>query len=458
LQRELIREIISGFIGTSSQCILELAKHLARSERTASAGLFTFVDGRRRTAHYSNRFLLRASTEYSNPQLTLEDLQGILTVRILEACVNYALEGEREVKAEDVGEVAKGLEGPPKGAIVPFLMNTDDVEPDRYSVNPLRESIVTSGKSALPAYNLTTEGLRMDEAFLKKYMGILISPEEVSRIQYHLENVDRYVDAIDAMKYEQLHWLSDQLGIQLVIPALRMPLETLTSEGEGGAVHQLIRQTHSDYGTISLIYELMGRSITKRKTLLPVVPHSSKGVGSKRAAAGKLIFENMDFRGIKVSYRPTLLYPNDVDEGDVSIAKACEDLSVDAQDILQYDFKRTPASPQFALYSILSPEAVAVWHGIGIHQGSEIVKSYVSIHSAHDQGSIFPSIPKPFKGIPLQLDLVAERMLRHPIHHNIDASVGTVDLAELLKKPTAVRVLKVDEFLRKPATKQSRDK
>jgi len=449
LQRELIRETISGFIGSSNQCIRELAKHLANSEKTASTGLFIFEDGRRRTADCSNRFFLRASTEYSNPQLTLEDLQGILTARLLEACANYTLEAEKEITVEDAQEVAKRVEEPPKGAIVPFLMNTDDVEPDRYSVNPLRESIVTTGKSAFPAYNITTDGLSMDEAFLKKYTGILISNDEVSRIQFYIENMERYVDAVDAMKYEQLNKLSDQLGIQLVIPALRMPLETLSLEGEGGVAHQLICQTHSDYDTISLLYELMGRSITKRKTLLPVVPHSSKGIGSKRAASGKLTFENTEFRGIKVSYRPTLLYPNDVDESDVSIAKACEDLYVDAKDLIEYSFKRTPASPQFALYSILSPEAAAVWHGIGVHQGAEIVKSYVSIHSAHSQGHIFPGIPKPFKGIPLQLDLVAEKMLRHPTHGNIDASVGTVDLAELLKTPMATRVLQMNEFLRK---------
>jgi len=446
LHREHVREIVRGFISTSNHCVQELVKHLSNSERTNSSGFFVFKDGRRRAMEYRGHFFLRASTEYSNPQLTLEDLQGILTARILEACANYALETGEEVVDEE--EVAKGLEEPPKGPIMPFLMNTDDVEPDRYSINPLRESIVTTGKSAFPAYNLTTEGLRIDEAFLRRYRGILIENGEVSRIQSYMGGIERYVDAVDASKYEQLEETSDQLGIQLAIPALRMPLETLSSEGKDGDVHRLVRLIHGDYETISLLYESMGRSITKRKTLLPVVPHTSKGVGSKRAASGKLAFENTEFKGIKVSYRPTLLYPNDVDASDVSIAKACEDIYVEAPDIVEYDYTKTPASPQFVLYSILSPESAAIWHGIGVHQGAEIVKSYVSVHSAHSQGQIFPNISKPYRGIPLQLDLVADKMLRHPTHGNIDASIGTVDLGELLKRPMATRVLPANEFLR----------
>ena len=77
MHRELIREIVRGFIGSSNQCINELVKHLAHSEKTSSRGLFIFRDGRRKPSEYEGHFFLRASTEYSNPQLTLEDLQGI---------------------------------------------------------------------------------------------------------------------------------------------------------------------------------------------------------------------------------------------------------------------------------------------------------------------------------------------------------------------------------------------
>jgi hypothetical protein len=429
----------------------ELTRHLAGSERATSRDLFVFEGGRRQNLEYTGSFFLRASTEYSNPQLTLEDFQGILTARILEICVSHTLETGREASAEDIDDLAKRAEEPPKGPIVPFLMNTDDVEADRYSINPLRASILETGRSAFPAHNITTEGLKVDDAFLRKYAGILITESEASRIQHYLENAKRYVDAVDAMKYDQLRRISDRLGIQLTIPAIRMPLEALSAESQDGPMHQLIRQTHSDYGTISIVYELMGRSIKKRKTLLPVVPHSGNGVGSKRAASGKLIFDNDEFRGIKVSYKPTLLYPNDVDASDVSIARACEDVSVEAKDIIDYNFKRTPASPQFALYSILSPEAAAVWHGVGPggHQGAEIVKSYLSVHAAHSERAIFGGIPKPYKGVPLQMDLCVDRMLRHPVHKNIDASIETVDLTGMLKDATATRVLPMDEFVRR---------
>ncbi|MGQ9514079.1 MAG: hypothetical protein ACUVTL_03370 [Thermoproteota archaeon] len=275
----------------------------------------------------------------------MEDLQGILTARILEACVNHILETKEEILPNNIEAIVNRVREPPDGVVVPFLVNTDDVEVDRYSINPLRESIVTTGQSAFPAHSVRTEGLKIDESFLKRYMGVLISSDEASKIQHHIENNERYVDAVDSMKYDQLEKISDQLGLQLVIPALRMPLETLSSEQFNGPMHRLIREAHSDYETISLLYELMGRSITKRKTLLPVVPHSSKGFGSKRAASGRLIFDNIVFKAIKVRYRPTLLYPNDIDPSDVSMARACEDVFVEARDIIEYSFRKTPASP-----------------------------------------------------------------------------------------------------------------
>ena len=36
-----------------------------------------------------NRFFLRGSVEYTNPQLTVEEVQGIIGTRLLEACGNY---------------------------------------------------------------------------------------------------------------------------------------------------------------------------------------------------------------------------------------------------------------------------------------------------------------------------------------------------------------------------------
>ena len=36
-----------------------------------------------------DRFFLRGSVEYTNPQLTVEEVQGIIGTRLLEACGNY---------------------------------------------------------------------------------------------------------------------------------------------------------------------------------------------------------------------------------------------------------------------------------------------------------------------------------------------------------------------------------
>jgi hypothetical protein len=313
----------------------------------------------------------------------------------------------------------------------------------------MRESILTTGQSAFPVHNVRTEGLKIDESFLKRYTGILISAEEASSIQYYIENNERYVDAVDSMKYDQLEKISDLLGLQLIIPAIRMPLETLSSEQLDGSMHRLIRKAHSSYETLNLLYELMGRNITNRKTLLPAVPHSSRGFGSKRAASGRLVFENTSFKAIEVRYRPTLLYPNDVDPSDVSMAKACDNMLVDASDVVEYNFRKTPASPQFAIYSILSPESAAIWHGVGKQQGMEIVRSYYSVHYAHSNRLIFQDVPKTNNGVPLQLDLVVSKMLRHPNYGNIDASVGTVNIPEILRKTTSTRVLQIKELLRR---------
>ena len=65
---------------------------------------------------------------------------------------------------------------------MPFLLNTDDVEADRYSMNPLKQSIVDSGQSAFPVVNVTTNGLKIDEAYAKKYDGSMISKKECELI------------------------------------------------------------------------------------------------------------------------------------------------------------------------------------------------------------------------------------------------------------------------------------
>jgi hypothetical protein len=112
---------------------------------------------------------LRASVEYSNPQLTVEEVQGIITARLLEVCGNYFHQyGMRPPDAKDIDQIGEALKNPPQGPIVSFLLNTDDIEPDRYSMNPLKESLVTSGQSAFPCGVVRCERLEIDLSGWKK--------------------------------------------------------------------------------------------------------------------------------------------------------------------------------------------------------------------------------------------------------------------------------------------------
>ena len=320
------KDLIAEFVKNSKSCIKSLATalqaHADRGPRKVT--FFVFENGRRREIEYEDKyFFLRTSTEYSNPQLNLEDLQGILVARILECSANYlAMTGRTEITPDVFGELSEALAKPCTGPIIPFLLNTDDVEPNRYSVNPLRESIVNSGQSAFPAANVSKDQLRVDEGFIKKYRDSLIAKKDLESIAYHLENTtsNSYVDFVDAVKYDMLAELSKRLGIHLITPALRMPMEQLKQEGKKGPLHSLIEEAHKDYNTIRRLYDLMGRNILKHKTLLPTVPHSKHGYGSKKAARGQLFFENECLKEIKVKYRPTFLYPNEIDKSDLSTA------------------------------------------------------------------------------------------------------------------------------------------
>ena len=103
---------------------------------------------------------------------------------------------ERGLHQPDDGDVvalAELLKKPTQGYIVPFLLNTDDVEADRYSMNPLKQSIVDSGQSAFPAANVKTDGLKIDEAYCKKYDGTLISQKEAELITESLQSQQRFI-------------------------------------------------------------------------------------------------------------------------------------------------------------------------------------------------------------------------------------------------------------------------
>jgi hypothetical protein len=444
--------LIDNFLEHSKNSIdaLMLELHHFVSEEPGEITFFTMEGNKRRETQWNKgHFFLRASTEYANPQLTLEELQGIIAARLLETCCNYMIENKvSEPSQIDVKEISERLKKPPKGAIVPFLLNTDDVEPDRYSINPLRASIVESGQSAFPAASVATDGLKTDPNFLAKYEGSLISHDEIALIEDHLRQHSKYLDFVDAVKYDMLRKTSDSLGIDLCIPAYRMPLDVLKNEKPGHPMHKLIQSSHHDYDTIGTIYELMGRNIGKRKTLLLTVPHSPKGFGSKRAAQGSIMFKQDRFEQIKVQYKTTPLYANelDVQETDVSVAKADDNFSVEAEKIANYDYSQTPSSPQFALYAILSPEDASIWHGIGVFGGVELVRSIVSIRSACLRKTVLGETVCRGSKSPLQLNLIPEAMWRHPKYGNIDTSVGCVqDLTSVVKNGIHVAPLSVKE-------------
>jgi hypothetical protein len=181
----------------------------------------------------------------------------------------------------------------------------------------------------------------------------------------------------------------------------------------------------------------MGRSMKNRTTLL-TVPHSKKGYGSKRAARGKIHFDEMKLKSVKVNYKTTLLYPNAMDPSDVSVAEADDSFSVEGDRLVNYDFRETPSSPQFFLYSLGSPENAIIWHGIGEFGASQLLGSYTMIRLASARDSLVSNLKEVY-GVtlkaPLQFNLVPKYMWVHPIHRNIDASIGCVknlrDLANM---------------------------
>ncbi|MCS7113867.1 MAG: hypothetical protein RMJ15_02765 [Nitrososphaerota archaeon] len=440
MSQNLAKVILEDFLENSWQCIEILVKALVEFEAKEGREFtfYYFKNGEKREVKLGGgHFFLRSSVEYSNPQLTVEEVQGIIAARLLEVCGNYFYQyGLNETKRGDIDEICEMLQNPKEGPIVPFLLNTDDTEPDRYSMNPLRGSIVQSGQSAFPSAYVKTDGLKIDENFTRKYLGTLISEGELELIRLYLESGnDSYVDMVDAVKYEQMQRLSELFGINLCLYSMRMPIETLRMEDSHGLLHHIIRETHRDYHSIEGAYRCMGRSMKKRTTLL-TVPHSPKGYGSKRAARGRIYFEGEKLKSVKVSYRTTPLYPNAIDPEDVSIAKAEDEFMVEAEALTNYNFKETPSSPQFFIYSLASAENAALWHGIGAYGAEELLNSYISIRAACSSGALIRNLEAygvSFK-IPLQFNLSPQYMWVHPVHRNIDASIGCVENLEDLAK------------------------
>jgi hypothetical protein len=258
------------------------------------------------------------------------------------------------------------------------------------------------------------------------------------------------MDMVDAVKYEQLEDLSEIFGINLCLYSKRMPLSVLDEETTNGLLHYIIRESHSDYNSIERIYNCMGRSMKKKTTLL-AVPHSERGYGSKRAARGRIYFEEMKLKNLRVTYKTTPLYPNAIDPKDVSVAEAEDSFMVEGDRLSNYDFKETPSSPQFILYSLGSPEDAVIWHGIGAFGASQLVKSFTSTRLACPN-DLRVGLKEKYGitiKIPLQFNLIPEEMWFHPKHRNIDASIGCIkNFGGLANMGMKLESLPAHKFLR----------
>jgi hypothetical protein len=456
LSEAFIQRILKRFLASSRSSIDALVR-AASAQGKAERDNITlhFYDGTsdREASYDGNCFFLRTSTEYSSPQLTIEELEGLLAARLLEVCVNCRLRHPAGTEASNIDEVAEALRRPPEDKIVPFILETDDIEPDRYSYNPLRNSIIESGQSAFPVANVSTNTLKLDESFVKKYHDSLVSDDETELVNSYLSKTSRYVDFVDGVKREELTRVFNDFGLELRLPQLRMPLDTLAHEQTGGPLHSLIQASHRDYETMESFYALMGRNI-KKKTLLPAVPHSPRGYGSKRAAKGKLVFLNGTLATVRVHYQTTSLYPNMIDPNDLSLADCEDSFEVSAGSFTDYSYIETPSSPQFALYALLSPEDGSLWHGVGEYAGNEILRSYASVHSAFLKGQIFKDLKRSRlrENTPVMFNLDPGKMWTHPSHGNIDAGIGCVkDLRALLSQE--LRAFCITAKLREPMTK-----
>ena len=431
---DFCRVLVEDFLRSSWVSVQTLVEALKKfkAENRKPVNFFKFKSNQRvNQAFDGSHFFLRGSVEYTNPQLTMEEVQGIIGTRLLEACGNYFYDnGLHQPDASDFAQICELLKKPKEGKIVAFLLNTDDVEPDRYSMNPLKASIVESGQSAFPAANVKTEKLAVDQQFASKYEGKLICKGEIELMKNKLESSKgSYLDFVDLVKYTQMEHLSEVFGVDMFLPSLRMPLTTLRCETKDGLLHHIVRETHRDFDSVKLAYECMGRSMTKRTTLL-TVPHSSKGYGSKRAARGRIYFNETKLEGVNVKYKDTMLYPNDIDPEDVSWAKAKDDFTVAAEKLSDYSYLETPSSPQFFLYMLGSPEDAALWHGIGASASPQLLQSYAAVRKVCGNGLLIRDLKEKYgvkTEVPLQLNLAPDGIWVHPVHRNIDASVGCVE-------------------------------
>ena len=115
---DLCRTLIEDFLKSSWQSVEAIVERLKffkkREMRRKAVSMFRFKNGKKVVRNFSGDcFFLRGSVEYSNPQLTLEEIQGIVGARMLEACGNYFCNyGLHKPDAAIVGELCEMLKKP----------------------------------------------------------------------------------------------------------------------------------------------------------------------------------------------------------------------------------------------------------------------------------------------------------------------------------------------------------
>src|SRR5271157_285888 len=137
MSEDYCRLLLEDYLKSSWSTVKALVERLGmfgQEKRSRQVTLFRYVNGQKVQVQFGgDSFFLRGSVEYTNPQLTVEEVQGIIATRLLETCANYFNKaGLHSPDRGDVAQLYELLKKPPQGIVVPFLLNTDDVEPDRY--------------------------------------------------------------------------------------------------------------------------------------------------------------------------------------------------------------------------------------------------------------------------------------------------------------------------------------
>src|SRR3990170_7939466 len=119
MSEDLCHMLTENFLKSSWQCVKTIVQALANREEKPSRNpvtFFRFKNGQKVDETFEGTlFFLRGSVEYSNPQLTVEEVQGIVGARLLEACGNHFQEhGLREPDTEDVAQICERLRKPPQ--------------------------------------------------------------------------------------------------------------------------------------------------------------------------------------------------------------------------------------------------------------------------------------------------------------------------------------------------------